>query len=148
MYKTYYELCQYFQALAGDITGLNNVVVGSDEEEIHQQASLVTYPLLRVDTPEITFRNDDETGATRYTFRLFVLTNEPRKTRDEENKALSAMEVLAWRIVRRLWQDADEGLFDLIAGDKQGDAVRRWSADNVFGWYFTAQIELWTDDCA
>lgn len=146
--KTYYELCQYFQALAGDISGLASVVVGSDEDAIQQQGALVKYPMLRVDTPEIVFRNDDETSATRYTFRMFVLTNEPRKTNDEENKALSAMEVLAWRIVRRLWQDADEGDFDLIAGDKQGDAVRMWSADNVFGWWFTVNIELWTDDCA
>lgn len=146
--KTYLELATYFKALPTTVTDLKSVTVGSDEEDLNQQNSRIVYPHLRVDTPEIVFRNDDEISVTRYTFRLYVLTNEPLKTNDEENLKLSQMATLAQKIHKRLWTDADLGKFDLIAGDRAGDVVRRWSGDNVFGWWFSVVIDLYVDECA
>lgn len=146
--KTYLELANYFKALPTTVTDLKSVTVGSDEEDLNQQNSRIVYPHLRVDTPEIVFRNDDETSVTRYTFRLYVLTNEPLKTNDEENLRLSQMATLAQKVHKRLWTDADLGKFDLITGDRAGDVVRRWSGDNVFGWWFSVVIELYVDECA
>lgn len=147
-YKTYIELVNYFKALPTDITALKSVVVGSDEEELNQQSSQVQYPLLRVDTPEIVFRNDNDNQVTRFNFRLYVLTHDPLKTNAEENTKLSTMATLAQRIHKQLWDAADDGLFDMVTGDKQGDAVRHYSGDNVLGWWFPVVIELWVDECA
>lgn len=146
-YKTYIELATYFKGLTATVTEIKSVTVGSDEEDLGLQGSVILYPHLRVETPEIVFRNEDETMVTRYTFRLFVLTNEPRKTNEQENIVLSAMEQIVRKVIKRLWVDADAGLFDLITGDNPGDAVRAWSGDNVFGWWFQTVIDLYTDEC-
>jgi len=124
------------------------VTVGSDEEDLNLQNSRIVYPHLRVDTPEIKFLNDDENMVSRYTFRMYVLSNEPKKTNAEENAVLSSMEKICRKLIRRLWTDADAGLFDLITGEKPADAVRHWSGDNVFGWWWTVVIDLYTDECA
>lgn len=145
--KTYKELADYFEALPASVTDLKSVTVGADEETLGDQASQIVYPHLRVDTPEILFLNDDQTSATRFTFRFYVLTNEPLKTNAQENQKLSDMATLAQTIHRRLWTDADAGKFDLIAGDKEGDAVRRWSGDNLFGWHFRVVIDLYPEVC-
>ncbi len=146
--KTYAELCAYFAALPTSVTELETIVVGSDEEEIALQNSRIAYPALRVDTPTIRYIDEDNTPRTRYTFSLFLGTNEPRKTNADENTALSAMEVLMRKVYKRLWTDADAGKFDLVLGDASGDAIRRWSADNVFGWMLTVNIDLYPDECS
>lgn len=145
--KTYKELADYFAALPTDVTDLKTVTVGADEEMLDQQNSRIVYPHLRVDTPELVFRNNDENAVARYTFRLFVLTNDPKKTNAAEIQALSDMATLAQTIHGQLWADADAGLFDLIEGDREADAVRRWSGDNVFGWWFSVVIDLYTEEC-
>lgn len=147
-YKTYIELVNYFKGLPATVTDIKTVTVGSDEEMLDQQNSRIVYPHLRVDTPKVNYPNDDETMVTRYTFKLFVLTNEPKKTNEEENKALSEMEKIVRKLIKRLWVDADAGLFDVVTGDKEADAVRAWSGDNVFGWWVQVVIDLWTDECA
>lgn len=145
--KTYKELADYFAGLTATVSGLNSVTVGADEETLGDQASQIVYPHLRVDTPEIRFVDEDQNAVTRFTFRLYVLTNEPVKTNAQENQKLSDMATLAQTIHRRLWTDADAGKFDLITGDKEGDAVRRWSGDNLFGWHFRVVIDLYPEDC-
>lgn len=148
MYKDYSQLVTYFQGLTATVTELKSVTVGSDEEDLNLQNSRIVYPHLRVDTPEIKFLNDDENMVSRYTFRVYVLSNEPKKTNAEENAVLSSMEKICRKVIRRLWTDADAGLFDLITGEKSADAVRHWSGDNVFGWWWTVVIDLYTDECA
>jgi hypothetical protein len=146
-FKTYIELVNYFQSIPTTITALKGVTVGSDEDVIEQQGTLINYPYLRVDTPEIVFMNDDENAATRYTFRMYVFSNEPAQTNGAENQVLSDMATLSRRIINKLYADADNGNFDLITGNKQGDVIRRWSADNCFGWWWNVVIDLYTDEC-
>lgn len=146
-FKTYLELVQYFEQLPTSIPAIKGVLVGSDEDVIEMQNSAILYPYMRVDTPEILFGNDDESPYTRYSFRVYVFTGEPLKTNAAENQALSDMAAICQRIIKQLYTDADAGKFDLITGDKNGDVVRRWSADNAFGWWFTATIDLYTDEC-
>jgi len=147
-YKDYSQLVTYFQGLTATVTELKSVTVGSDEEDLNLQNSRIVYPHLRVDTPEIKCLNDDEKMVSRYPFRMYVLSNEPKKTNAEENAVLSSMEKICRKLIRRLWTDADAGLFDLITGEKPADAVRHWSGDNVFGWWWTVVIDLYTDECA
>lgn len=145
--KTYLELATYFEGLTASVTGLKGVTVGADEEMLNQQATRIVYPHLRVDTPEFRLVDDDDTPRTRYTFTMFVLTNEPSKTNREANIKLSAMATLCEQILKQLYEDADAGKFDLVTGEKQGDAVRQWSGDNLYGWWFTVVIELYSDEC-
>lgn len=145
-YKTYIELVTYFQSMPTLVPEIKHVTVGNDEEDLNQQNSRILYPHLRVDTPVARYLNDDNNMEVRFTFRLFVLTNEPRKTNEEENAKLSSTELIVRKLIKRLWTDADAGLFDIVLGDKEADAVRAWSADNVFGWWVQVTIALW-DPC-
>lgn len=147
-FKTYLELCNYWPTLITSVPALKGVTVGADEEMLSQQSSRIQYPHLRVDTPEWSLVDDDDTPRTRFRFTLFVLTNEPKKTNTEANIKLSAMATLAQNILKQLYADADAGKFDLVLGDKNGDAVRQWSGDNDYGWWFNVTIDLFTDECS
>ncbi len=146
-YTEYIHLVEYFLDLPSAIDELESVVVGSDEDTLDLQSARIKYPHMRVDTPEIRFINDDNNPATRYRFRCFVMTNEPKKTNTEENLRLSEMSALSSKIINQVYSDADCGSFDLILGDKEGDAIRAWSGDNTFGWWFYLTIELYTEEC-
>ena len=146
-FKTYLELCTYFEGLPTTVTDLKGVTVGADEEMLNQQATRILYPHLRVDTPEFSLLDNDNNPRTSYKFTMFVLTNEPKKTNAEANAKLSAMATLCEKILKRLYVDADAEKFDLVIGDKTGDAVRQWSGDNLYGWWFNVTIDLYTDEC-
>ena len=146
-FNEYINLVNYFESLVDAIDGLQTVVVGSDEDTLDAQSSRIKYPHMRVETPEIRFVNDDDSPATRYRFRCFVMTNEPKKTNAEENIKLSQMATLCSQIIAQVYTDADCGAFDLITGDKEGDAIRAWSGDNTFGWWFYLTIDLYTECC-
>lgn len=145
-YTAYSELVTYFKALPTSVTDLKSVTVGQDEEDLNLQNSQIQYPHLRVETPELRYLNEDQNMEVRYNFRLFVLTGEPLKTNDAANAALSSTELIMRKVLKRLWTDADAGLFDVIQGDKDADAVRAWSGDNVFGWWARVTLSLW-DPC-
>ena len=146
--KTYLQLCGYFEALPTTVTDLKKVVVGADEEVLDMQTAQIQYPIMRVDTPEIRFMDEDDAPKTRYNFRVYVLSNEPKRTNDEANLVLSEMSTLCSKIIKQLYADADADKFDIVEGEKPGDAIRAWSGDNDFGWYFNLVIELYTDECA
>lgn len=145
-YTTYLQLANYFNGLPATLTDIKSVTVGKDEEDLNLQNSRILYPHLRVDTPEPRYLNEDQNMEVRFTFRLFVLTNEPKKTNEEENKVLSSTELIVRKLIKRLWTDADAGLFDIVPGDKEADAVRAWSGDNAYGWWVTVTLALW-DPC-
>lgn len=140
---TYAQLVNYFKGLTVTVPDIKTVTVGSDEEDLNQQNSRIVYPHLRVDTPEPRYLNEDAGMEVRFTFKLFVLTNEPKRTNEEENARLSSTELIVRKLIKRLWVDADAGLFDIIVGDKNADAVRAWSGDNVFGWWVEVTIAVW-----
>ncbi len=145
---TYIELVEYFQNLPNIVTGLAQCTVGSDEEELSLQTNNIQYPHLRVDTPEIAYRNDDESPVTRYKFRLALMTAVPVQTYENENAALSAMEVLMRRVYLRLLQDTDTpATFWMPSGEKQSNPIRRWSGENAFGWMMELTIDLYTATC-
>lgn len=146
-FKTYFELVQYFEQLPTSVTAIKGVTVGSDEDVIEMQGSLINYPYMRVDTPEILFGNDDESPYTRYNFRVYVFTGEPSQTNSAENQALSDMAAICQSVIKQLYIDSDAGKFDLVLGGKVGDVIRHWSADNAFGWWFNVVIDLYTDEC-
>lgn len=146
---TYIELCQYFEGLPTDIPAIKTVTVGADEATIDMQSARITYPHLRVDTPEISFLNDDAADeVTQFRFRVFILKHEPKNDRREENQVLSDMLDLLKQVYRKLWTDADNNLFDLVTGPNKGDGIRHWSADNCFGWYINITINLYTATCS
>lgn len=104
---TYIELVQYFEGLPAVVTGLQQATVGGDEEELSIQTNRTQYPHLRVDTPEISFLNDDESPVTRYIFKIAVMTNVSVQTYPNENAALSDMEILIRSVYHRIITDAD-----------------------------------------
>lgn len=146
-FKTYLDLTIYFEALPSSIADLKGVTVGADEEMLNKQNSRVKYPHLRVDTPSWSLVDEDETPRTRFNFTLFVLANEVTKTNKEANRVLSEMASLAGKVLKQLYADADAEKFDIVIGQKDGDAVRHWSGDNDYGWWFSIAIDLYTDEC-
>lgn len=150
MLDTYSDLVSYFETLPTSVTALKGVTVGADEDVMNLQNSRIVYPHLLVDTPDATFaRSLDDNPTTRYSFSLYLVTNEPLNTRPEANGRLSAMLRLAEQIWARIEADAeDEGLFDLVLADVGGQPIERWTGDNLYGWRIApVQIELPRCEC-
>lgn len=134
MLATYNDLVAYWETIPSLIPGIKFVVVGSDEAIIATQNTKVKYPCLWVETPAIAFVGTDENPATRFSFALVVMLNDPKKSNREGNLKLSAALNLLIALYNRVIADADGGLFDLVLDDVPGDPVRRWSNDNAYGW--------------
>lgn len=145
---TYIELCQYFEGMVNRIPGLSASVVGADEVDIDMQGSRIRYPLLRLDTPEITYGFEDEaTQTTTYKTRMYIMAGVAKDTPSSQNQTLSDLERLMRRIYNTICADAADGQFDIIVGPNQGDAIRKWGSDNSFGWYMDLRISLFTAAC-
>jgi hypothetical protein len=146
--STYIELVQHLEAYANSVTGLKTVTVGADEDTIGAQSSLIKYPHLRIDTPAPQLLDPEDNYRTRFNFVFSVLQNVPQPTNLNENQALSdTLEVLK-AVHQRLISDSEDDYFDLILDNESAKEIRRYSADNLFGWYITFKIELYNKTCA
>jgi hypothetical protein len=143
MLNTYQQLVDYFIALPTNVPGVAQVTVGADEEELNAQTNYIKYPHLRVDTPSITFVGNDENPGIRFGCRIWLMKTVPEVSNyQKENEALSEMLTLLRKVYRQIQADADADTFDLVISENSGDVVRRWSGDNLFGWYLDLQIDL------
>ncbi len=144
---TYNELVDYFEAMPSMIPGIKSVTVGADEEVLATQNSRIKYPHLWVETPMIRFTGTDENPATRFSLGLNLIAAEGYKTNPEANKRLSETLNLMTSLYAQLLADSDADLFDLILAPADGDPIRRWSADNAYGWRLELAIEIQRLEC-
>lgn len=145
---TYNELIAYFQGLRDIVPAIEFVVVGDDEAIIEQQNTRVKYPALWVETPSVRFVDAGGVPAKRFRFALVVFTSEPKKTTEEANSKLSLMLSIMEQLYARIYTDAETcEEFVLVLNDADNEPVRRWSADNCYGWRMEIDIELERCEC-
>jgi len=147
MFNTYAELVEYWADMPSKITTLKGATVGDDEELENLQNTRIKYPHLWVETPEMTFTGTDENPASRFHFNLAVIANDPTSTNKNANAVLSTLHGILATLYARVLADSDAGDFDLILKDEQSDPIRKWSADNVFGWRMTLTLEIPRCEC-
>lgn len=147
--KTLSELTAYWLTMPTVIPGIKLVTVGRDEQALDNQTmpGLVNYPHLRVDTPSVTIDGEYDSPVTDFTYQIFLFAPVSPDNPTEENAVLSTLLTLMQSVLLRLWQDADEEVFDIIQQPKKGDAIRAWSGDNCFGWTMEVKIRLYTGQC-
>lgn len=148
MYSTYAQLAAYFAALPTVITDLKGATVGNDEAIEDLQNTRIRYPHLWVETPSLRFVGTDDNPATRFAFSIAVITNDPLRKPEEANTKLSQTLEILKSVWARLLQDADEGEFDLVLNDADGEPIRAWSGDNDYGWRLDVRIDLPRYECA
>lgn len=148
MYSTYEQLEAYFRALPSVVSDLKGATVGQDEQIEDLQNTRILYPHLWVETPDVKFVGTDYNPATRFYFNVAVITNEPLRKPEAGNTKLSATLMVMQSVWARMLEDADEELFDLVLDDSDGDAIRQWSADNVYGWRMRVAIDVPRNECA
>lgn len=148
MLSTYAQLVAYFEALPTVVSDLKGATVGNDESIEDLQNTRIRYPHLWVETPSVRFVGTDENPATRFAFDISVIANDPLRKPTDANTKLSQTLTILQGVWARLLQDADEGEFDLVLGDAEGDPIRAWSADNAYGWRLSVQLEVPRYECA
>ena len=150
MYLTSYnDFTTYWNGMPTAVPAIKTVTVGADDELLDMQSGPhINYPHLRVETPSITYVDQDEIEKTRYRFRIFILQNVTDSALiEQQNAALSATEAILRSVYRRLWVDADANKFDLLAGDPNGDNIQHWSGDDCYGWYMEITLEFYVGTC-
>jgi len=145
---TYSDLVEYFEGFENVIPDLQMVRVGDDEAIIEFQNSQIKYPGLWVETPLVRFTDPGGVPAKRFRFALVTLWNEPKKTTQEANQKLSLALELMEVVYAKILNDAEiSDEFVLVLEDSDVDPVRRWSADNCFGWRTEVLIEIERCEC-
>jgi len=148
MYTTYEQLAAYFAAIPTVVSDLKGATVGNDEAIEDLQNTRIAYPHLWVETPDIRFVGTDVNPATRFQFSIAVIMNEGYRTAKEANKKLSQTLEILESLWARLLLDGDEGLFDLILQDGDGEAIIAWSSDNAYGWRLQVVIDIPRVECS
>lgn len=144
---TYNELVAYFESIPTLIPGIKGVTVGADEDLISMQNTRIQYPHLWVETPGLRFVGTDENPSTRFDLALVLIRNDASKTNPAANARLSEMLNLMTMLWAQLLADADADLFDLNLGPATGEPIRRWSADNAYGWRLEIAITIQRLEC-
>jgi hypothetical protein len=145
---TYSDLIEYFEGFVNVIPDLQVVRVGDDEAIIEFQNSQIKYPVLWVETPSVRFTDPGGVPAKRFRFALVTLWNEPKKTTQEANQKLSVALELMEVVYNKILNDAENSdCFVLVLNDSDAEPVRRWSADNCFGWRMELDIEIERCEC-
>lgn len=145
---TYNDLVAYFDGLPAKIAGLTMVRVGDDEAILELQSTRIKYPVLWVETPSVRFVDPGGVPAKRFRFALVTLLNEPRKTSAEGNKQLSDALALMELIFAQILNDAEStDEFVLVLSDADSEPIRRYSADNCYGWRLELELEIERCEC-
>lgn len=144
---TYNELVTYFETMPALIPGIKGVTVGADEEIFTLQNTRIKYPHLWVETPAIRFTGTDENPAIRFDLALNLIANEGRNTNPAANSKLNETLNLLTLLYAQLLADSDNDLFDLLLQPNAGDPIRKWSADNAYGWRLEVVIEIQRLEC-
>jgi hypothetical protein len=147
MMTTYNEVVTYFESMSTLIPGIKSVTVGADEEVMNTQNTRIRYPHLWVETPAMRFVGTDENPGIRMDLGINLIVNDPRKTNAAGNQALSSSLSLMTLFYSQLLADSDNDLFDLILSPNAGEPIRRWSADNAYGWRLEVSIEIPRIEC-
>lgn len=142
MMTTYNEIVAYLESIPALIPGIKSVTVGADEEVMSLQNSRIKYPHLWVETPAISFVGTDHNPGIRFDLGINILAGEGLKTNKAGNTRLSETLNLLSLLYTQMLADSDNDLFDLILKSDAGDPIRRWSADNVYGWRLEISIEI------
>ena len=148
MLANYMALVQHLEGYINFVPGLQMVTVGADEEMLGRQSSTVLYPHLRIDTPTVSFLDPEDNYRSRYTFVFAVLKNVPQQTNLAENQALSDTLDVLRAVHQQLISDSHADYFDFILDNETAKEIRRYSADNLFGWNIPFKIELYNKTCA
>ena len=143
----YSDLVAYFEGLPVSVTTIKGVTVGDDEAIESLQNSVINYPHLWVETPEIMFVGTDDNPASRFNFNIAVLVQATVSDRSAENTALNTAYNILTAIYARLLADSDAGEFDLVLKDYNSDPIRKWSNDNLFGWRTQITLEIYRNEC-
>lgn len=144
---TYNELVAYFQSMPSLVPGIRSVTVGADEEVMNQQLTRIQYPHLWVETPGARFLGTDVDPRLRLEIGLNLIQAEGTQTNSAANLALSATLNLLELVYAQMLADSDNDLFDLILTSNAADPIRRWSADNAYGWRLEVSIEIQRLEC-
>ncbi len=147
MIETFSQMVAYWEAMPTHVTGLNSVIVGDEETTLESQNSRIKYPCLCLETPPVRFSGIGGVPTKVFDWKMSLVVNEPTRTNAEANRQMNDTLVIMERIVTRLMDDMDDGLFVVIMKDEQMEPMRRWSGDNGFGWEGTISIELPRCEC-
>ncbi len=144
---TYNEIVAYWQSMPTLIPGIRSVTVGADEDVLAMQNTRIAYPHLWVETPQVRFVGADDNPRIRLDFALNLIQGENLKTNPAANATLSGTLNLLTALYAQVLADADNDLFGLILSPNQVDPIRRWSADNAYGWRLELSIEIERVEC-
>jgi hypothetical protein len=146
MLYTLADIEEYFRLIGTAHPGIQQVVIGDSEEVLSVDRSTLNYPLLWLETPDVTWslRNMQR----EYSIAFVVLVNAQTDNWQRQRYILNQSLQITESLLARMAEDANVGqLFSAITS-AQSDPILGYGHDHDFGWRTTLRMEVPMNACA
>ncbi|MBL7780690.1 MAG: hypothetical protein JNM22_05685 [Saprospiraceae bacterium] len=139
------EVEAFFETFSTHIPEIKQVVFGDEEAIANRQSSNIIYPCMWVETPFVTPISDPPSKILRY--QITFLKNVSRQNEKDERAARSMTLTIAEKAWALIEAGEEQGLFEFLRNQDEGEPILKYSGDNDTGWQFTARLRVGGDAC-
>lgn len=139
----------YFRDLADSHVELaGSFIYGNAARLIEAERAIVTYPVLWLEAPEVSFNEELSAENWRMAFAgaLHIMANAPQDDYAGQETAMQSTLQIALDIIAKMAQDCDNNEFDMLTVPSC-QPLEMFFADNLFGWRIEVQIIINWGDC-
>jgi hypothetical protein len=141
------ELTAYFQALVHAHAMLNSFFEGNYDDILAAERSTMQYPLLWLESPEVTIPDDEDGFNLQFNSAFVILFNSPT---DDLIRTKTQMEIafrISLDVLFRLLEDSGSDVFDFTIKNITMDPVSTLNNDNDHGWRVQFSIFATPEGC-
>jgi hypothetical protein len=145
--RTPAEFRAYFEDLATAHPLIKSFFEGNYEEILAAERSTMEYPLLWLESPEVTIPDDEDGFQISFNSAFVILYNSPM---DDYLRIKSQMESayrMAMDVVFKMLSDSNAGNFDFTIKNIALDPVSTLNNDNDHGWRCNFSILIESEGC-
>jgi hypothetical protein len=130
------DFIQYFRRMATQHNSIEGFVHGNWDRVLNEERAQLSYPLLWVETPNISVVSDIQAEESKVQFdgAFIILANTADETVANIDSLHNDLLELVYDIIRRMISDADNDEFDFISDNIQIEPIDTFSIDNDLGW--------------
>lgn len=146
MLKTLAEIETYFKRIADESTELRGFVVGDTEQILSEDRSRLSYPMLWLETPDVTWELPNS-GKRTYSLYFSILHNTRVDDWQHQQYVLHTCLEIVEDMLARIRDDHRLNLFKIV-GQPQSDPIVGMGNDFDHGWRTHIMLEVPMKNCA
>lgn len=145
--KSYAELTEYFRRIAEDHPDINYFIVGDDDKILSKDRSLLDYPVLWLEKPDVNWSMINDLSRT-YTVSFVLLENAAIDDWAKEDDIYNKLLNITGQILQWMQEDSQSDLIKIDFRSITSNPINTYGHDNDNGWRTTIKIIGKEGQCA